>query len=90
MRISTMYSAEKEDVELRENIYPTGNVEEWMLLIEKTMKESLRQIIRDSLEDYKKVRPCCCCSKLISKNINLTRFARRRELVGCLNGRDRW
>jgi dynein heavy chain len=55
MRISTIYSAEKEDVELRENIYPTGNVEEWMLLIEKTMKESLRQIIRDSLEDYKKV-----------------------------------
>jgi dynein heavy chain len=55
MRISTMYSAEKEDVELRENIYPTGNVEEWMLLIENTMKESLRQIIRDSLVDYKKV-----------------------------------
>ena len=55
MRISTMYSAENEEVLFRENIYPTGNVEDWMLEIERVMKESMRQIIRDSLEDYKKV-----------------------------------
>ena len=55
MRISTMYSAEGEGVEFRENIFPVGNVEEWMLEIERVMKESLRQIIRDSLQDYKVV-----------------------------------
>jgi dynein heavy chain len=51
-----MYSAENEDVEFRENIYPTGNVEDWMLEIERVMRESLRLIIRDSLVDYLKVR----------------------------------
>ena len=55
MRISTMYSAENEDVEFREKIYPDGNVEDWMLEIERVMRESLRQIIRDSLTDYQKV-----------------------------------
>lgn len=55
MRISTMYSAEMENVDFRENIYPTGNVEDWMLEIERVMRESLRQIIRDSLIDYKEV-----------------------------------
>jgi dynein heavy chain len=55
MRISTMFSAENEEVQFKENIYPTGNVEDWMLEIERVMKESLRIIIRDSLEDYKTV-----------------------------------
>jgi len=55
LRISTMYSAENEEVEFKENIFPTGNVEDWMLEIERVMKETLRQIIRDSLADYKTV-----------------------------------
>lgn len=50
-----MFSAENEEVQFKENIYPTGNVEDWMLEIERVMKESLRIIIRDSLEDYKTV-----------------------------------
>jgi dynein heavy chain len=50
-----MYSAENEEVEFKENIFPTGNVEDWMLEIERVMKETLRQIIRDSLADYKTV-----------------------------------
>lgn len=54
MRISTMYSAENEAVLFRENIYPLGNVEDWMLEIERVMKESMRQIIRDSLDEYQK------------------------------------
>jgi len=56
MRISSMFSAENEEVDFKENIYPTGNVEDWMLEIERVMKESMRIIIRDSLEDYKTVR----------------------------------
>ena len=50
-----MYSAEGEDVAFMETLYPTGNVEDWMLEIERCMKESLRIIIRNSLQDYKEV-----------------------------------
>lgn len=67
MRISTMFSAENEEVQFRENIYPTGNVEDWMLEIERVMKESLRQIIRDSLEDYKTVFNYFCKIKILIK-----------------------
>jgi len=51
-----MYSGEGESVAFREKLYPTGNVEDWMLEIEKCMRESLRQIIRDSLKAYKEVK----------------------------------
>jgi dynein heavy chain, axonemal len=50
-----MFSAEGEEVKFREDIYPTGNVEDWMLEIERVMKESLRKIIADALDDYTKV-----------------------------------
>ena len=29
-----------------------GNVEDWMCEIERVMRETLRQVIRDALEDY--------------------------------------
>lgn len=50
-----MYSGEGEEVDLRQTLYPNGNVEDWMTEIEKSMKESLRLIIKESLEDYKVV-----------------------------------
>ena len=53
MRISKMFSAEGEEIDFRQNIYPVGNVEDWMLEIERIMRETMRQIICDSLEDYK-------------------------------------
>jgi dynein heavy chain len=52
MRISKMYSAEQEEVAFRKEIYPVGNVEDWMCEIERVMRETLRQVIRDALEDY--------------------------------------
>lgn len=52
-----MYSAEQEAVGFRKDIYPVGNVEDWMCEIERVMRETLRQIIRDSLEDYLEVSP---------------------------------
>lgn len=52
LKITTMYSAEGETVEFRSVLYPTGNVEFWMIRIEETMKESLRLIIKDALEAY--------------------------------------
>ncbi len=55
MRISKMYSAEQEEVAFRKDIYPIGNVEDWMCEIERVMRETLRQVIRDALEDYTEV-----------------------------------
>ena len=39
-----------------EELYPTGNVEDWLLEVERVMKSSLKAIIRDSLADYSQVR----------------------------------
>lgn len=50
-----MYSAEQEEVVFRKEIYPVGNVEDWMSEIERVMRETLRQIIRDALDDYREV-----------------------------------
>jgi dynein heavy chain len=50
-----MYSAEQEEVAFRKDIYPIGNVEDWMCEIERVMRETLRQVIRDALEDYTEV-----------------------------------
>ncbi|RUS78759.1 hypothetical protein EGW08_013475 [Elysia chlorotica] len=53
LKITKMYSGEGECVDFRETLYPTGNVEDWMLEIERVMKESLRMIIKESLKDYR-------------------------------------
>ena len=50
-----MFSGEGEEVDFAKTMYPTGNVEEWMLEIENCMKESMRLIIKDALADYKAV-----------------------------------
>jgi hypothetical protein len=50
-----MYSAEQEEVAFRKDIYPIGNVEDWMCEIESVMRETLRQVIRDALVDYLEV-----------------------------------
>ncbi len=65
MRISKMYSAEQEEVAFRKDIYPIGNVEDWMCEIERVMRETLRQVIRDALEDYNIVNKSMKLSKYI-------------------------
>ncbi len=50
-----MFSGEGEVVPFCETIYPTGNVEDWLLNVEGLMQKSLKQIIQDALEDYDKV-----------------------------------
>jgi len=52
LRISNMYSAEGEMVKFAENLYPTGNVEDWLLEVENTMKSSLREILFQALQEY--------------------------------------
>ena len=55
LKITKMFSGEGEEVEFAKTMYPTGNVEEWMLEIENCMKESMRLIIKEALQDYKQV-----------------------------------
>ena len=50
-----MFSGEGEMVPFCETLYPTGNVEDWLLEVERVMRASLKKIIGDSLEDYKEV-----------------------------------
>lgn len=55
LEITSMFSGEGEQVAFEESLYPTGNVEEWMLEIEKIMRESLRRIIERALKNYKEI-----------------------------------
>lgn len=50
-----MYSAEGEEVKLFVPIYPTDNVEDWLLEVEKSMKASVRDKIERSIGVYPEV-----------------------------------
>ena len=50
-----MFSGEGEVVPFSETIYPTGNVEDWLLNVENLMRMSLKKIIEDALSDYPQV-----------------------------------
>uniref|UniRef100_A0A8C2YBK7 Dynein axonemal heavy chain 1 n=1 Tax=Coturnix japonica TaxID=93934 RepID=A0A8C2YBK7_COTJA len=52
LQITHMYSSEGEEVELSAAIYPTENVEEWLLEVEKSMKASVRDNIERSVGVY--------------------------------------
>ena len=51
-----MHSGEGEVVPFSEKLYPTGNVEDWLCEVERVMKGSLREILRQSLEAYDEVK----------------------------------
>ncbi|KAL7843672.1 hypothetical protein AOLI_G00251840 [Acnodon oligacanthus] len=52
LQITHMYSAEGEEVELFLPVWPSGNVEDWLCDVEKSMKLSLRDCIDRSLRVY--------------------------------------
>nr|XP_009665828.1 PREDICTED: dynein heavy chain 1, axonemal [Struthio camelus australis] len=52
LQITHMYSAEGEEVKLFVPIYPTDNVEDWLLEIERSMKASVRDNIERSVGVY--------------------------------------
>ena len=54
MRMSHFVSADGEEVAFCEDLYPTGNVEEWLLEVERVMRVSLRKVFEMSLLDYVK------------------------------------
>ncbi|NXX96308.1 DYH1 protein, partial [Centropus bengalensis] len=52
LQITHMYSAEGEEVKLSIPTYPTENVEDWLLEVEKSMKASVRDSIERSIGVY--------------------------------------
>ena len=50
--MTNMTSGEGEVVEFSESLYPTGNVEDWLGEVERTMMESVKQQCRLSVTDY--------------------------------------
>ncbi|KAJ6667676.1 hypothetical protein lerEdw1_015997 [Lerista edwardsae] len=54
LKITHMYSAEGEEVELYSSIYPMGNVEDWLKEVEKIMKASVRDNIERAIKAYPK------------------------------------
>lgn len=47
-----MYSAEGEEVKLSFSIYPSSNVEDWLLEVERSMKASVHDIIEQAIKAY--------------------------------------
>ncbi|KAL1764433.1 dynein heavy chain 1, axonemal [Sigmodon hispidus] len=47
-----MYSAEGEEVQLSFSIYPSNNVEDWLLEVEHSMKASVHDIIEQAIRAY--------------------------------------
>ncbi|XP_018331814.1 dynein heavy chain 1, axonemal-like [Agrilus planipennis] len=57
LKITQMFSAEDECVDLDPPLYPEGGVEIWLVVVENSMKNTLRTTFGKSLEDlYKKDR----------------------------------
>ncbi|CAB3241783.1 unnamed protein product [Arctia plantaginis] len=51
LKITHMHSSEGEIVELRYQFYPSANVEQWLLLLEDTMRNTIRLTLIDGLEE---------------------------------------
>ncbi|NXU12627.1 DYH1 protein, partial [Pardalotus punctatus] len=52
LQITHMYSSDREEVKLFTAIYPSENVEDWLLEVEKSMKASVRDNIERSVGAY--------------------------------------
>ncbi|XP_045539469.1 dynein axonemal heavy chain 1 [Papilio machaon] len=51
LKITEMHSSEGEIVELKYKFYPTANVEQWLLLLEDTMRHTIRLTLVAGLEE---------------------------------------
>ncbi|GLV39944.1 Dynein heavy chain at 36C [Carabus blaptoides fortunei] len=54
LQITKMYSADDESVNLRPTLYPTTQVEGWLVLVESSMKNTVRLTFGDSMADMAK------------------------------------
>ena len=53
-----MHSMDGESVPFSESLYPTGNVEDWLLEVERVMRQSILESVRQSVVAYPKVMFC--------------------------------
>lgn len=51
LKITQMFSAEEECVDLDPTLYPKGNVENWLALVEQSMVNTVRVTLGKSLND---------------------------------------
>ena len=56
LKITAMHSMDGESVPFSETLYPTGNVEDWLLEVERVMRQSILESVKLSVEDYPRVR----------------------------------
>ena len=68
LKITKMESGEGEVVPFKKDLYPRGNVEDWLLEVEEVMKESLRLILLEAIADYSKVVLSHFLHRLISSH----------------------
>ncbi|RDD38836.1 Dynein heavy chain 1, axonemal [Trichoplax sp. H2] len=54
LKINAMLSSEGEKVPFSEEVYPIGNVEDWLLEVERVMKCSIKEVLRQALMMYAK------------------------------------
>ena len=90
LAITKMFSGEGEDVPFCETLYPTGNVEDWLLEVERVMRASLKAIIEEALEDYTQVCDKLMIQQSFPKNTcviyNTRLYARQRHnFPSCLD-----
>ena len=69
LRISSMFSGEGECVPFSNSLYPTGNVEDWLLEVENTMRGSLREILNRALLVYHEVK--CYTTPLFARSLKV-------------------
>lgn len=50
--MTEMHSSDGETIPFCEVLYPKGNVEQWMLEVERVMSESVKDTIKRALDDY--------------------------------------
>ena len=55
LRISKMFSSDGEGVPFSEEMYPRGNVEDWLLEVERIMMASLKSILHRAIVAYEQV-----------------------------------
>lgn len=91
-----MYSAEGEEVQLSFSVYPSNNVEVWLLEVEGSMKASVRDIIEQAIKAYPTVSAAFPLSSLQSDPSSVPLFPspppppEARRLLAAVFLREHW
>ena len=71
-----MFSSDGEGVPFSEEMYPRGNVEDWLLEVERVMQASLKSILHRAIVAYEQVGDWCwdVDGQWINKRLSLLDF----------------